>query len=85
MAGVTIHLRLEDGAPTGDVLTISGGHGAGESFINLTISGSLSLIPAGRDHEAVASARALAAALTDAANTLEAALIAKADGAAVSA
>jgi hypothetical protein len=69
MAGVTIHLHPEDGAMQADALTFPDN---GESFICLTVSGSLSLILPGRDAVAVDAARAWARTLTTVADALAA-------------
>jgi hypothetical protein len=71
MAGVTIHLNAEDGAMQADALTIPDN---GETFICLTVSGSLSLILPGRDAVAVDAARAWARTLTTVADVLAAKL-----------
>lgn len=70
MASANIHLHDDDGEPHGHVYTL----GSGESFISVEMSGSLSVILAGRDQDAVDSARVMADALKEAADKLQARL-----------
>lgn len=67
MASVTIHQQDDSALVEVDRLTLP----EGDSFLVLQLGMKLSIVLAGADHEAVARARAIAAALTVQADALD--------------
>lgn len=74
MLSITIGLQEPDTRPTADVLTLdaTSSVNAGEHFITIHLGGQAKVITPGTNEVAVAYARALAAAATEAADAVEA-------------
>lgn len=70
MASTYIHLHEDDGTPTVNVLTLD----SGERFINIRIRDSCMVFLSGRDRVAVQYALALATAIREAAEKIQASL-----------